>query len=210
MCFCVRIGIFSLFSVVGIGSWLFHMTLLYRMQLMDELPMVWGTLASAYTLFDINSRRSAVNWWLALLLIAYGTVITVVYVTINVPVFHQVAYGLLVTTCFIYSYILSRREYFPLQWFILSLGLYLVGFCVWNVDNVFCGQLRDMREQMPRVLGPITQLHAWWHLFAGYASYLSILYLQQARINVLKQTGKIRFGVLGLYVKMEKDSGRSE
>jgi dihydroceramidase len=27
--------------VVGIGSLLFHMTLRYEMQLMDELPMIW-------------------------------------------------------------------------------------------------------------------------------------------------------------------------
>ena len=28
--------------MVGIGSWMFHMTLKYEMQLLDELPMVWG------------------------------------------------------------------------------------------------------------------------------------------------------------------------
>ena len=27
---------------VGVGSWMFHMTLKYEMQLLDELPMVWG------------------------------------------------------------------------------------------------------------------------------------------------------------------------
>ena len=29
--------------IVGIGSWMFHMTLLYHMQLLDELPMIYGT-----------------------------------------------------------------------------------------------------------------------------------------------------------------------
>ncbi|XP_022649967.1 alkaline ceramidase 3-like isoform X2 [Varroa jacobsoni] len=195
---------------VGIGSWLFHMTLLYRMQLMDELPMVWGTLASAYALFDINSSRSQINWWLASLLITYGSVITVIYITINVPIFHQVAYGLLVTACFLYSYILSRKKYFPMRWFVLSLGLYLIGFCVWNIDNVFCRNLRHIRQRLPVILGPITQLHAWWHFFAGYASYLSILYLQQARLTVLKRRSSIKFGVLGLYVKIDMERDRAE
>lgn len=36
--------------VVGFGSWAFHMTLLYEMQLFDELPMVWGTCYCIYCL----------------------------------------------------------------------------------------------------------------------------------------------------------------
>lgn len=38
------------YLVVGFGSWAFHMTLLYEMQLFDELPMVWGTCYCIYCL----------------------------------------------------------------------------------------------------------------------------------------------------------------
>ena len=34
--------IFCSLLAVGVGSWLFHMTLKYEMQLLDELPMIWG------------------------------------------------------------------------------------------------------------------------------------------------------------------------
>ena len=33
---------FASLLIVGIGSGMFHMTLLYEMQLLDELPMIWG------------------------------------------------------------------------------------------------------------------------------------------------------------------------
>lgn len=42
--------LFFFLSVVGLGSWAFHMTLLYEMQLFDELPMVWGTCVLVYCL----------------------------------------------------------------------------------------------------------------------------------------------------------------
>lgn len=194
--------------VVGIGSWCFHMTLLYEMQLMDELPMVWGTLASTYTLFDINSGESEVNWKLASLLIGYGSIISVVYLTIQDPVFHQATYGLLVAASFAYSYHLARRKYFQKRWFVLSICLYLFGFAVWNVDNVFCSELRRTREALPSILSPFTQLHAWWHFFAGYGSYISILYLCQARLKALKRRGYITVGLLGLRIKVDPPGSR--
>ena len=35
---------------------------------------------------------------------------------------------------------------------------------------------RSLRSALPPVLRPFTQLHAWWHIFAGYATYIHILY----------------------------------
>jgi dihydroceramidase len=35
---------FLFLGLVGMGSTLFHMTLTYEMQLLDELPMIWGSL----------------------------------------------------------------------------------------------------------------------------------------------------------------------
>ncbi|XP_003745879.1 alkaline ceramidase 3 [Galendromus occidentalis] len=196
--------------VVGIGSWLFHMTLLYEMQLMDELPMVWGTLASSYTLYDIDADESKVNVKLALGLVLYGTIISVVYVTINIPEFHQAAYGLLVAVSFLYSFNLARKKYFPMRWFLLSICMYAVGFAVWNIDNVFCSNLRTVRSGLPGFFAPLTQLHAWWHFFAGYGSYISILYLSQARLKALKRHGHVKVGCIGLYVDVGREKVATE
>lgn len=88
--------------------------------------------------------------------------------------------------------------------------MYAVGFAVWNVDNVFCSNLRTVRSALPGVLTPITQLHAWWHFFAGYGSYVSILYLSQARLKGLKRRGHVKFGYLGLYVDVEQEKVSTE
>jgi len=56
---------------------------------------------------------------------------------------------------------------------------YLLGFALWNVDIAFCSSLRRFRSSLSpgtaAFLGPITQLHGWWHILAGYATYLQIL-----------------------------------
>ena len=40
--------------ITGIGSWMFHMTLIYEMQLLDELPMVWGSSYMVYCLYKVS------------------------------------------------------------------------------------------------------------------------------------------------------------
>ncbi|KAJ7418207.1 Alkaline ceramidase 3 [Willisornis vidua] len=116
---------------VGLGSWCFHMTLKYEMQ---------------------------------------------VYLNLKEPVFHQVMYGTLV------SIIVLRSVYIVLwvyPWLrglgYTSLTVFLMGFFLWNVDNIFCDKLRALREKMPPVVGAVTQFHAWWHILTGLGSYLHIL-----------------------------------
>ena len=45
------------FLAIGIGSWMFHMTLQYEMQLMDELPMVYACAVFVYCLFEVCSKE---------------------------------------------------------------------------------------------------------------------------------------------------------
>ena len=39
---------------IGTGSWLFHMTLRYDMQLMDEVPMVFGSATLTYCIYQVR------------------------------------------------------------------------------------------------------------------------------------------------------------
>ncbi|KAG7224688.1 hypothetical protein INR49_030236 [Caranx melampygus] len=70
-------------AAVGVGSWFFHMTLLYEMQLLDELPMIYSTCVFVY--------------------------------------------------CLVYPWLR------PLCY--TSLGIFLFGFLLWNIDNIFCDSL---------------------------------------------------------------------
>ncbi|KAJ9312944.1 hypothetical protein DTO271D3_6858 [Paecilomyces variotii] len=84
------------YLVVGTGSFLFHSTLKYPMQLVDELSMIYTTCLMAYASFsysrDIWTRVS-----LAVSLTALSVFITLYYHYLQDPVFHQNAYALLTT-----------------------------------------------------------------------------------------------------------------
>lgn len=45
---------YSMFVVVGIGSFLFHATLLRTMQLLDELPMIWTNSVFVYSILQME------------------------------------------------------------------------------------------------------------------------------------------------------------
>ena len=59
-----------------------------------------------------------------------------------------------------------------------GLVMYALGGLTWNVDNHFCrrlGQARSPYGPLPPAARPLTQLHAWWHLFSGLGTYLLLL-----------------------------------
>ncbi|XP_035693180.1 alkaline ceramidase 3-like [Branchiostoma floridae] len=70
----------SFFSilVVGIGSWCFHMTLLYEMQLFDELPMIWGSCIFVFDLFHSFTPPKYQNLPMILCLVLYSFIITAI------------------------------------------------------------------------------------------------------------------------------------
>ncbi|XP_025028102.1 alkaline ceramidase 3-like isoform X2 [Python bivittatus] len=73
-----------------------------------------------------------------------------------------------------------------------SLTVFLLGFFLWNVDNIFCDKLRGLRERLPPLVGVVTQFHAWWHIFTGLGSYLHILFSLYSRTLYLKYRPKVK------------------
>jgi hypothetical protein len=43
------------------------------------------------------------------------------------------------------------------------------------LDNQFCTSLERFRELSSSAFRPFSQFHGWWHIFAGYSTYLHIL-----------------------------------
>lgn len=188
-----RFVILYLFLLLtGIGSWMFHMTLLYEMQLMDELPMVWGSSYMVYSLYEVRIPKNEGSKAMAVLMGSYSVLVTVVYLQIKDPIFHQMMYGVLVFTLLAMDLHLNICQYSKagVKVFIAGFFMYLGGFMLWNVDNLFCSQLTSLRSQYTanglRGLAQVTQLHGWWHLLAGYATYLHILSCIHHRQRFLK------------------------
>lgn len=52
-------------------------------------------------------------------------------------------------------------------------------------------------------VSPLTQLHGWWHLFAGYATYLHIISCIYHRQKFLKRDAKFQLCWIGFTVTYE-------
>ncbi|KAJ1970792.1 alkaline ceramidase ydc1, partial [Dimargaris xerosporica] len=183
--------------LVGTGSWLFHMTLLYEMQLLDELPMIYCTCVCIYSVIEIE-KTPRYGKALPLGLLAYSALVTAIYLYNRNPVFHQVSYGLEVAVIvFRNAYLLSqipattvsrggqsvktalKRLYFQ------AAATFLFGFFLWNIDNIYCAQLRHLRSLLAVPLDAVLQLHGWWHVFTALGCYLCITNTQYMRLVFL-------------------------
>nr|CAB3219682.1 alkaline ceramidase 3-like [Phallusia mammillata] len=190
---------------VGLGSWMFHMTLWYEMQLLDELPMIYGTCVFLYSLHHHDKPRKSRNLVYLVALCFCSVAVTVIYLMWKNPVFHQVCYALLVAAL-VYEAIVAFRNYPAIQPLVLmSVGFYAFGFFLWNVDNIFCSHLRKFRNKSHFDTGMVFQLHAWWHIFTGFATYLHVLFSCHARLLHLRTHCSIkRLGGFWPYLEIGK------
>jgi dihydroceramidase len=177
---------FASFLLVGIGSWLFHMTLLYEMQLLDELPMLYATCVLIYSAFE-SERNNIHGWKLPATLTCIALLISAIYVFVKSPLFHQWSYGLLTAVLVLRALYLFNRvpaceaKCTMRRMLISSWSMYALGFLVWNIDNEFCPQIRAARAYLGSPWDSLLQLHGWWHILTGLGSYAYIVFSQYIR-----------------------------
>lgn len=193
-------------AVVGIGSWLFHMTLLYSMQLMDELPMIWGGCFATYSFYMMRKKEEEENKAVRAGMVAYGVLVTLVYIVTNMPVFHEVAFGVLIIATLVLSIQAMKSMSCHVTLVGASVFCHLFGFLLWNIDNWNCATLKSMRATLGGRSGPLLQLHAYWHVFAGMGCYLSLLFTVHTRYLYLDRRPNVKFlcGVMP-YVTIRED-----
>ncbi len=162
--------------IVGIGSWMFHMTLLYHMQLLDELPMIYGTAIQVYANYDLilainkheeKSSKATSKKKISLvtrlfesrtlifcLIIIYCILCTIIYLMVwNNPIFHEFSYGLLAVIVIAQSFLLIKRLNSDWRIYFTGLFYYLLGFIFWNIDNNFCKNLNTYQTSIENFFG---------------------------------------------------------
>lgn len=188
---------FRTITVVGIGSFLFHATLLHHMQMLDELPMLYAVLVLFFCL--IESRFGPQPTWFPKLLTLHGILVTglVAFTQGNLQFlcFHGTFGSLEVATLYlIYRVYRARKTEYPdiKRTYELGMGLYAVAVAVWFTDLNFCEKylLAWLPEPMhswihqhpvfthlasnvkePWIVKDL-YLHAWWHTFVSMGLYL--------------------------------------
>ncbi|KIX07955.1 uncharacterized protein Z518_02609 [Rhinocladiella mackenziei CBS 650.93] len=93
---------FVSYLVIGLGSFCFHSTLKYNMQLLDELAMIYTTCIMFYAVFS-HRQSKQMSILIALLAVGIGAFVTAYYMYIKEPLFHQNAFALLTAIVFFHS-----------------------------------------------------------------------------------------------------------
>ena len=199
-----RLAFLSL-TLVGIGSFCFHMTLARPMQMFDETSMILVSLHGFYLLYIIKYPHVDRRKLLALL-ICYGLVFLCLYVFLVAwPIFHHTTFGLLVYASVVIGYKL-KRVHGPYHKFWTVLLMQHLGFAFWLIDKHYCEVLTHFRQHfVPSLLRPTFQLHALWHLFMGLGSHIFVCGLVRLRAwTKYKEEFVIRYRWFGLWITLER------
>jgi len=185
--------IFAGISCVGIGSWMFHMTLSWNWQVLgDEIPMIIAASCLLFMVLEttpaseprrIRYRNIAV--WGS---VCAGVVlfVSVTYIKTGVAAFHQVSFAVIEIVAQLRVIWLLQRVLRPdepdlrlrakraqiVKVFMLGVGFFVLGFVLWNGDNLLCGQLTSLKKSLGMPLSFFFELHGWWHLLTGYGTVL--------------------------------------
>ncbi|KAF2398220.1 alkaline phytoceramidase [Trichodelitschia bisporula] len=207
---CLRNGHDTVFVVafvsyllVGLGSFFFHATLLYPMQLVDELSMIYTTSIMTFALFTRAAARPA-RLFFGLLVASLAAFITAYYVYLGDPLFHQNAFAVLTAFTILRSlYIMETRlrpsrrckdlSLTPAEqarrdvrddvivttmWRFVGLALAAAagGFAIWNLDTLHCDAIRRWRHRVGLPWGVLLEGHGWWHILTGISAYYQLMW----------------------------------
>ncbi|EMP34271.1 Alkaline ceramidase 3 [Chelonia mydas] len=96
---------------VGLGSWCFHMTLKYEMQVSTNQQM-----RITLCRYECFKHKNSVNYPLLFVLITFSVIVSMIYLNLKEPVFHQIVYGALVSVIVlrsVYIVLWGLREKMP-------------------------------------------------------------------------------------------------
>lgn len=161
------------FITVGVGSWLFHMTLRYEYQLLDELPMIYATCVPYWIVFSFG-KSTAQSIRIGAEVSIAAAALTAVYLHYRNPTIHQAGYAVLNVLIILKSVSLTLKHvHDPAAkknlWRTLvgGVGTFLLGYALWNLDIHLCTTWRSARRVVGMPLGFLLEGHGWWHLFTG-------------------------------------------
>lgn len=168
---------------VGIGSVLFHMTLLRPMQILDEVPMIYAAQVMLFCILENDTRKRKYGSLLPVALCIHAVVVTaLVTFTSGALQFYvfQVSFGSLElsTLALVARSAVAETDSVARRLYFRGFAAYALALLCWASDIHFCEFLRQMVPANP-------QLHAWWHVLVSCGLYTLTVAGQHARLRVL-------------------------
>ncbi|KAF9351765.1 Alkaline ceramidase 3 [Mortierella sp. AD094] len=183
---------FGSIAVIGLGSIAFHGTLLFPLQMLDEVPMVYSILSLAYCCIENRSYRRYGTWF-PVGIALYGIITTLVMLfaghdnhLLEFVVFQSsFAFVVLVVLSHMIKIYGETQEGPVKQMFVTTFFVALTSYLFWNIDFRMC----NVMQSLP--LNP--QLHAVWHVGASVTSYLVTLLVCYNRAENLGRKPSIKW-----------------
>jgi len=166
-------------ACIGLGSLAFHATLQWHAQvLLDELPMIWVGCQALYCVLAEGHPETQKHLKVLCFLIPLS--VSGIYLTYPNPIFHQITFIVLILSMTYRVRVMlntqipakssTRRDLGHILW---TGSLWTVlGFGIWNVDNLCCESLTAWRDSIESKLpfGIFSQGHAIWHILTALGS----------------------------------------
>jgi len=195
--------------IIGIGSVAFHGALLLEYQLLDELPMIWTTLAWVYIYQTMESPRKGKpeDKVLATRLAIFGAVwgIAAPWVHFYAPIAFQSLFILLLSYALInaHSYWKICKNTTARKMYIFYNMSLVAGALLWLCDKHACNQLHELFGDYSwhKYVG---SLHGYWHCLMSLNVYLGPVFATVVRAQMLDIPASIQWwmGIVP-YVKRE-------
>ena len=191
-----NIAMFSVLSVVGVGSVALHGTLHWFWQSSDEVPMLWMNLAFLFSLLNMVTNWGNSTRISAILFIAIGVLQTYVYYM------HRHLYwlfllqyisGVVLIVAWSSNLVFSIRteKDFPIRWWLFSRAMcsyVFIAAILWIYEMNHCDILLPYYHQYYGL-----SFHNLWHIGAGLGTYLECLLLSTCRAQSLGITVELKW-----------------
>jgi len=152
---------FAFLALVGVGSTLFHATLDIYAQMLDEIPMMWHTLA----IIEFNRSLLRGTYRDAILpswpFIAWGALLSVIHAKFQFVLVFQVHFIVITLYSIVQMAQLAARHPMYAHMARMQLLVASMGAIAWLMDHhrIHCDTL---------------YLHAWWHVLVGFATFAGL------------------------------------
>ena len=173
--------------IIGMGSTLFHGTLLRGGQLLDELPMMWGACVFLAAIVVTHGKHGT-GYRVTLPIAVWAVVSTVVYFLLGFDAF-VVMYALTALLTVLAAYdaamhapdgrVIASNQQHKKFFAVCGGGVYAFAFlCLWLPEQVYCGNRLIRKDSTPE--GAFIQrmhFHALFHLLSAVAPYQVLCFL---------------------------------
>jgi len=195
--------------IIGLGSVAFHGTMLLECQLLDELPMIWTTLAWVYIYQTMESPRKGrpQDAVLAKRLAIFGTLwgIAAPWTHYYAPLAFQSLFVGLLGYSMINAHAYWKKCVNPTakkMYIVYNMSL-VAGALIWLCDTHLCNSLHQLFGDYwwhPYV----GSFHGYWHCFMSLNVYLGPVFAAVIRAQMLDVPSSIQWWLKIIpYVKRE-------